>query len=372
MVDVKRLQEASARLGDAAVDPRIWPEIMQQIATAATSQGAVLLQGDVRTQDVPRTAGVDAYVRSYFADGWHARDFRAAKAVPLLLQGEQVVIDQDILPAPEDMRRVGLYAESLIPHGLQWFAGIGFRSGPDLWGLTLQRTRREGPFEPRDKPVLAQLSQRLTDAATLSHAVGKAILTGIVGALGLVGEPALALDRSGSVLDMNPAAEQIFDDEVRVSNRRFVVRDRQARAALGAFLDQMRTTLDLAALRVAPIPVRRSHKPPLLIRAMPVDPAARGAFLGARALLVFTDLGVQPVPDTVLLARTFGLTPAETRFASLVARGFSPQQAADELEVGYETVRCRLKALFDKTGTHRQSELVRLLARLSWIPPADG
>jgi hypothetical protein len=141
-VSLEQLQKVSARLGDAAIDPTIWPEIIDEISRAAGSTGAVLLQSDSRTPDVPRSAGVDEYLRNYFADGWHMRDIRAERAVPLLLQGEKVVIDQDIL-TPEAMRCAGLYAESLIPHGLQWFAAIGFWAGPALWGLSIRPARKE-------------------------------------------------------------------------------------------------------------------------------------------------------------------------------------------------------------------------------------
>jgi hypothetical protein len=63
---------------------------------------------------VPRTSAVDEFVDSYFAEGWHTRDIRAERAVPLLLAGAKVVTDHDIL-ALEEMERAGLYAESLIP-----------------------------------------------------------------------------------------------------------------------------------------------------------------------------------------------------------------------------------------------------------------
>jgi hypothetical protein len=200
-----------------------------------------------------------------------------------------VITGQDIL-TPEEMERVGLYAESLIPNGLQWFAAIGFRAGPALWGLSIQRTGREGPFDRHDKRVLARLSQRLTETATLSRAVGRAVLTGMTNALDLVNQPALALDRSGFVLDMNPAAEQVFDHEVRVRNRQLVLCERRASAALDSFIDQLRTTPDTAALRCPPIVVQRREKRPLVLSVLPVDGAARGPFLGARALLLLLDL----------------------------------------------------------------------------------
>jgi DNA-binding CsgD family transcriptional regulator len=370
-VSLERLQEVSARLGDAAIDPTTWPEIMEQICAAAGATGAALLQSDLRTPDIPRTAGVDNYFRSYFANEWHMRDIRAERGVPLLLQGQKVITDQDIL-TPEETQRIGLYAESLIPHGLQWFAAIGFWSGPALWGLTIQRTRREGAFDRHDKCVLAGLSQQLTEAATLSQAVGRAVLTGLTNVLGLINQPALALDRSGFVLDMNPCAEQVFDDEICVRHRRLRIHDKRANSALDTFIDQMRTTPDTARLAVLPIAVRRSGKMPVVIRILPVGGAARTPFLGARALLILSDLDVQREPDSATIAQAFGLSPAETRLASLIARGLSPRQAAEELGVAYETARARLKAVLVKTGTHRQSELVALLARVSCFPRSPG
>jgi DNA-binding CsgD family transcriptional regulator len=311
---------------------------------------------------VPRTSAVDEFVDSYFAEGWHTRDIRAERAVPLLLAGAKVVTDHDIL-ALEEMERAGLYAESLIPHGLRWFAGIGFWAGPALWGLTVQRTHREGPFDNEDKRLLAELSQRLSQAATLSYAVGRLVVQGMTNALQLVHQPAVALERSGAVLGMNPAAEQLFDDEFRVRNRRVFVRDTKARAALDLLIDEIRTSPDMEALPTAPIVVRRQRKRPLIIRILPVDGAARTPFLGARALLALSDLNCEAKPDSTAFAKAFGLSRAETALASLLATGLSPRQAAEQLGVTYETARTQLKAVFAKTGVHRQNELVALLTR---------
>ena len=71
-----------------------------------------------------------------------------------------------------------------------------------------------------------------------------------------------------------------------------------------------------------------------------------------------------PAPDPNLVARAFDLTRAEARLAALVAAGTTPDGAARRLGVGRETVRSQLKAVFAKTGTHRQSELAALLLRL--------
>jgi DNA-binding CsgD family transcriptional regulator len=55
---------------------------------------------------------------------------------------------------------------------------------------------------------------------------------------------------------------------------------------------------------------------------------------------------------------------AEAKVASMVAAGSSSEEIASELQVSRETVRNQIKAIFGKTGTHRQSELAALVSRV--------
>jgi DNA-binding CsgD family transcriptional regulator len=65
-----------------------------------------------------------------------------------------------------------------------------------------------------------------------------------------------------------------------------------------------------------------------------------------------------------LLRSAFGLTIAEARLASRLASGDSLDDAANMLCVTKNTARVQLKAVFAKTSTHRQAELVALLMGL--------
>ena len=61
---------------------------------------------------------------------------------------------------------------------------------------------------------------------------------------------------------------------------------------------------------------------------------------------------------------SFGLTPAETRLAARLKDGLSLKEAADDMAVSLNTVRNQLRAVFEKMGLNRQSELVRALTQL--------
>ncbi len=65
------------------------------------------------------------------------------------------------------------------------------------------------------------------------------------------------------------------------------------------------------------------------------------------------------------IRQSFGLTAAEIRLARTLRDGRSLKEAADELGVSHNTVRNQLRAIFDKMGVKRQSDLIRALTELS-------
>ncbi len=362
-IDLDLLERASARLGEAVVDPALWPDLLEDIYPALGSSGALLLQTDVRTPDVPRTASINDGVTAYFKDNWHIHESRAKRGVPLLLGGAPVVIDQDLF-TPEEVARDPFYNELLIPYRMPWFGAVGFRAGEALWALVIQRGPEKGMFAPTDKRILATLSTRLSEAATLSTVIGRAALSAAATALATVRRPSIAIDRNGVVLDQTAATEDVFDDDLFIKNRHLQIRDKEAQRQFNSFLSRLFFTPDTSTLPADPIVVRREKRRPVVIRVLPVPAAARSPFLGARALLTFTSLEARPGPNVAKLSLGFGLTPAEARLASIVAAGSSPEEAAARLGISRETARSQLKAVFAKTQTHRQAELAALLAKL--------
>lgn len=73
---------------------------------------------------------------------------------------------------------------------------------------------------------------------------------------------------------------------------------------------------------------------------------------------------LEPCLPQALLAELFQLSPAEQRLAQLLCQGLSPELCADQLKVSINTVRSQLRALFRKTDTERQAELVSLFVRM--------
>jgi DNA-binding CsgD family transcriptional regulator len=100
---------------------------------------------------------------------------------------------------------------------------------------------------------------------------------------------------------------------------------------------------------VSVVAVRRRDRLPLAVRVIPLASAADAA----------------PSPGSDLLRAAYGLTRAEARLAHALAEGASVGGAARRFAVSAETARSQLKAIFAKTGTGRQADLVRLAAALA-------
>jgi DNA-binding CsgD family transcriptional regulator len=91
-----------------------------------------------------------------------------------------------------------------------------------------------------------------------------------------------------------------------------------------------------------------------------MGPVARGDSPAEAAVVMVIDPPPAPGDTLAALQRLFGLTAAEARVLALLLDDCRPREIAEELKLSITTVRSHLKALFAKTDTRRQSELVAL------------
>ena len=208
--------------------------------------------------------------------------------------------------------------------------------------------------------ILASFTGRVIDIAAVAGARGSG--TSLTAALNGMRLPAVALDRHGFVGDVNAAADAVFDQNIKIKDKRLFVRDPDARTLLNEAIDQLKDLSRLAPFE--PVIVPRTDKLPVIVRIWPFDGPAHPPGQDVHALLTLNSLGPRPGPPAAILAKTFCLTPSEAKLACIIARGAPPDIAARELKISRETARNQLKTVFAKTDTHRQSELVALLLQV--------
>jgi DNA-binding CsgD family transcriptional regulator len=111
--------------------------------------------------------------------------------------------------------------------------------------------------------------------------------------------------------------------------------------------------------------VARREGRPIVVQVLPAAGLVGALGETTRAILLLTDLEAQPELPESRLMLLFGLTPAEARLAARLGTGATLEEAAEALQVSLGTARNQLKAVFAKTQTNRQAELIALLWRAS-------
>ncbi len=346
---------------DAAVDPTRWEAAMDVAATATGSFGAMLFDMNGHLPGVPRSREMGPAFETYVRDGWIDRDERYSMAPLMVRRG--VVSELDVL-TPEEIAKRPYYQEFLAPFGLRWYAGVKVAAGDDLWCLSIQRSIQQGPFSPSEMQSLADCSRQLGSAAALGRMLSFARAEGAMDAFSASGTPAVMLDRKAAVILVNEPAEKMFGRDIQMTGRHLACVDRNATDALRHALQELLRNPNSPAMW-SPIALPRLQGRPLLAYPSRLPASASNAFASCQVVVVFIDPDIYPQSPATALQNCFGMTPAEAMLARRIASGEELKVAADQLGICYETARCQLKAVFYKTDTHRQAELVALLARVA-------
>jgi DNA-binding CsgD family transcriptional regulator len=234
--------------------------------------------------------------------------------------------------------------------------------GEDVWALVLQRTIAQGPFSPNELGRLAALSRRLAGAATLARTFGFARMEGALAAFEASRTPAVAIDRLGEVVRLNHSAERLLGGDLQVVRKRLVSFNRDATAALDRALHALIWTRGEAFH--APVVLPRRLGRPIIAYPSRLAAEAPDGFASCSGFVALVDLDARLAADAGAMSKAFGLTQAEARLAVRLANE-SLEAAAAGLGVSIVTARNQLKSVYQKTGVHRQGEIIALLARLA-------
>jgi DNA-binding CsgD family transcriptional regulator len=93
------------------------------------------------------------------------------------------------------------------------------------------------------------------------------------------------------------------------------------------------------------------------------ESSAQSLASGRLALVVAVDSAGRGPLSVEAMRALFGFTGAEARLAHSMAEGRTLEEHATTSGITVESARSLLKRVFERTGTSRQAELVRLLTR---------
>ncbi|MDP1699022.1 MAG: PAS domain-containing protein [Xanthomonadaceae bacterium] len=277
---------------------------------------------------------------------------------------ENGVLDSTPLFAPSELERSSFYQKQLLPIDVYWSMGycLSDSNSDEVIALTVSRDKRRPPFEPE----VMQLAQRLLPHLRNVYALQQRLqpLAGIATGLDCLSFGVWLLDHNGLVVHTNAEAKRLTHEAatgIHQHNRQLIPCWRPDRPALqhalaAATSGNTRRNAELLL-----------HDPSgqawasCTIRPLQRDILANWGCGNSCYAILFVQPLAHAQPPADALRHLFGLTAAETELACALVQHGALADCIPAMRKNRETLRSHLKALFAKTETHRQAELIRRL-----------
>lgn len=365
----ERVHDAIETVYEAALDETHWSEALKKLAHITDSEAATFWVLDGAEQPrLPTFLYINLDPR--FIDEYLDHMVPHDPTVQYLVRHPDQSIVHDGLVITEREKDRHLYYDWHGRHSDTRFRLVSrMQPAPAVSaGVALHRTRKVGRFESKDIEQFAVLHRHIERALALGFRLGSLGTLQQCTTEMLDGNPAaiLFLDDRQRVVYASRAAEALRHggDGITLTDAGVALPHKQENDRLQTLMAQALALIAApganpgAAMRAS----RPSGKRPYLILVTPVSrryPALSS--LRPAVCIVITDPETQRPLPIRRLQTVFGLTEAEARLAALLATGEGLRSAGVKLGITYGTARTRLAEIFQKTETHRQGELIKLL-----------
>ena len=282
----------------------------------------------------------------------------------------QLVTDEEVLP-----KRIFLnsefYDDWIKPQGVYGciYTNV-FRNGGRIANLCLTRDRGARQFGSKDALLVGRVVPHIRRAVEIHFRLSATVRQrdALYQALDYWGQEAILVDKAGTVVFASPGAEA-----------RLRLRDGLADGPSG--LSAVGSATETGALRrliangFKTVPdgrhpttlklCRPDERQPISVTVIPAAALGSTSGTGSRyVMLLVSDPEHRSLSRFETLRDRYGLTKSEARLAEMIAAGHTLATAAEHRGVAIGTVRNQIKQVFQKTQTHRQSELLSLLLHL--------
>jgi DNA-binding CsgD family transcriptional regulator/PAS domain-containing protein len=343
---------------DAAAEPALWHEVIARLVRMTGARNGIFYDHDTATRQASILGAdgfdphfVRAYEQYYAAlDPWHRRGL--ARPVGDIAQTASMLADAEL-------RRTEFYQDHLRPQNLFYaMGGPVARSGTRMAVFGVQSSYEDGVFAPEAEALARSVVRHFRRAYRLQQALDSVRRESLEfeAALRCLPQPVLVVEPDARIVFANAAGAQMLRDRdvLTASAGRLRAAHRGDAAALSKALRPVPQAADGDASLVLR---RAGSAQPVVVRAVPLRSGNRAEWSGRIALLV--EVPAPPLPLEAMAA-AFRLSPAEARLWAALADGKRLADIAAEHGVSVNTARVQLRSLFQKTGVHRQADLLRL------------
>ena len=364
--DAEALSVLTAGLYDAALDHALWPAAMGVASCFMESFSSVVYEW-TRSGEGRGFIYDDGELDPEYKALYHDRYLRLD---PVTSEHHQASIEEpfsisDVVDL-EQFQQTAFYREWSGPqHIVDLLTTPMLRTGRSTVLFGAIRHERDGVVDEPMRRRMKLVAPHMRRALALTDIVGTAAprAAELENVLDGLRTGVFLADSEGKVLHANAAGNELLAEggAMRTRNGRLSPADLTAASALSRALEAAGNGTLPAGDTGHGISMAASDGSHFALHLLPLNGHDKRATAGAAAA-VFVQRATQMAtiaPD--LVARAFGLTPAEQRVLGHIVEAGSVAEAAERLRVSETTVKTHLHRVFSKTGTARQADLVKLL-----------
>lgn len=333
----------------AAIDPEAWRSLGSRLERLFRGPAALISHSDRPATVIAATIVDDSHSHAYLSHFWKLDRGMLAVATG----GEAKVLRDSAWLERRDPVRAEFYSDYLSRFGVNF--GLYGTTARVCSTFTVLAVHRREDFDDTDSVAVQRLLPHLARSLRLGEELAGLKLqnAALFDALEHAKTAALIVDQNRRVLNANAQAERILQQgPLQILNGRL-----QAR---GAWLD---SRLAGAIARAAAVDgcAAEIDVPDAFggVRHIAIHPARPEHMLVPRRLALVL-LGRRRGRSIAALAEHFGLTATEAELFGWIASGRRLADYARTHGVTLSTAKTHLASIFQKTGRHRQAELVLL------------
>ena len=371
MSDTEELSLLICNIYDAALNPALWPHVLEATCAYVGGATATLLSQDTATKSVAfyfQWGNDEKYLRLY--EEVYIKLNPTLVPTLLLSKVGGILSTVDLMPF-EQFHASRFYKEWVAPQGYvdSVFATLD-KSATGYAFIAVVRHQRHGLVDDEARQRLGLLAPHFQRAVAIGklfdvHKAEAAMLAETVDSLAAA---VFLLREDGRLVHANAAGKAVLEDSrlLRQLDGRIVASDLSERKKLREVLaGAARGDMALSRHGTA-VPLTTSDGKQYTAHIISLASGARrqtGSLYGAVAAMFVheTTLGRPNLVEAV--GKHFKLTPTELRVLFAVVEVSGVPQVARVLGISKETVKTHLKRVFEKTGTRSQVDLVKLIAQ---------
>jgi DNA-binding CsgD family transcriptional regulator len=366
----ERISRLIGDIYDAALEPELWPGALEGICGFVGGSMANIFWQDVVAKAAKKFFewGNDPHYTRLYMEKYAKLNplFPAAYSFPVgHVFGQSDVISYD------ELRESRIYKEWMQPQGYIDFIGCHLeKSSVSCVPTTVIRHERDGATNDKAMSRMRLIVPHVRRAALVGNVISlrSCEATMLADTLDGLAAGMFLVDATGRIVHANISGQVMLDEGnvLRRAGGRLV--------ANAVNTDQMLKDVFAAAgngdmavgTRGVAVPLEAQNGECHVAHVLPLTAGARrrggNAYTAVAAVFVHKAALDAPSSPPDALARAYDLTAMELRVLLGVVQVGGGPMVAQDLGIAESTVRTHLKHVFEKTGTNRQVDLVKLVA----------